>query len=281
MFVKFDSLQIGHEYDRPFLATLWGYQSFQAISKGVVTPNDTNYIILFVTKCKQIALQQYNDFIDGDLLFWEGEDKHGSDQRIVKAKSSNDEIYLFYRETHHMPFIYFGRIYMAEFQQNLAKPSEFIFQINSLPRVLDIVDDINQNTNDFTGIDETEKQALLKSRIGQGSFREDLIRLWGSCSLTGLLNVSLLKASHIKPWRDSTNSERLDQYNGLLLTPNYDLLFDWGLIAFRENGNIIISTQLSQEDRHAFQADKSLMLRNIFPGNQPFLEYHRDKILRA
>jgi putative restriction endonuclease len=281
MFVKFDTLQIGHEYDRPFLATLWGYQSFQAISKGVVTPSETNYIILFVTKSKQIALQQYNDFIDGNLLFWEGEDKHGSDQRIVNAKRREDEIHLFYRETHHTPFIYFGKIYLSEYQQNLAKPSEFIFQIISLPKVFDIVDDINQRSTDFEEVGETEKQALIKSRIGQGSFREDLITLWGSCSLTGLKNVSLLKASHIKPWRDSINSERLDPYNGLLLTPNYDLLFDWGLIAFRENGKIIISNQLSRDDRHAFQADESQTLRKVFRRNLPFLEYHRDKILRA
>jgi hypothetical protein len=106
MVVKLDTLQIGREYGRPSLVTLWDYQSFQAISKGVVTPSDTNYIILFVTKSKQIALQQYNDFIDGNLLFWEGEDKHGSDQRIINAQSRNDEVHLFYRETHHTPFIW-------------------------------------------------------------------------------------------------------------------------------------------------------------------------------
>jgi hypothetical protein len=281
MLVKFDTLQIGREYDRPFLANLWGYQSFQAISKGVVTPSDTNYIILFVTKSKQIAFQQYNDFIDGNLLFWEGEDKHGSDQRIVNAKSRKDEIHLFYRETHHTPFIYFGIIYLTEYQQNLAKPSEFIFQINSLPKFPDIVDDINLHSKDFLEIVETEKQALIKSRIGQGGFREDIIKLWGCCSLTGLKNISLLKASHIKPWRDSSNFERLDPYNGLLLTPNYDLLFDWGLIAFRENGQIIISNELSRDDRHAFQADENQRLRKVFPENQSFLEYHRAKILRA
>jgi predicted restriction endonuclease len=163
----------------------------------------------------------------------------------------------------------------------MASPSEFIFQIGSLSKVPDIVDDINSHTNDFSEIDETEKRALIKSRIGQGDFREDLIKLWGSCSLTGLKNISLLKASHIKPWRDSTNSERLNPYNGLLLTPNYDLLFDWGLISFIENGQIILSDKLSKDDRRAFQADESQRLRKIYPENRPFLEYHCDKIFRS
>lgn len=280
MVVKFDTLKIGREYDRPFLATLWGYQSFQAISKGVVIPSETNYIIIFVTKSKQIALRQYNDFIDGNLLFWEGEDKHGSDKRIINAKNRKDEIHLFYRETHHTPFIYFGIIYLTEYQQNQGKPSEFIFQINSLPQIPDIIDDINLHFNDFLEIDETEKQALIKSRIGQGGFREDLIKLWGSCSLTGLKNISLLKASHIKPWRDSTNSERLNPFNGLLLTPNYDVLFDRGLIAFRENGRIIISGKLPIGDRDIFHVENNQHLRGIFPENREYLEYHRDNVLR-
>jgi hypothetical protein len=280
MVVRFESLHVGREYDRPYLAALWGYQSFQAISKGVVTPSGTNIIVLFVTRSKQVALQQYNDFIDGDLLFWEGEDKHGSDQRIINAKNRKDEIYLFYRETHHTPFVFFGRIHLTDYQQNESTPSEFIFQISSLPMVPDAVEDINLHANELAGIAETERRALIKSRIGQGNFRKDLIRLWGSCSLTGLRNISLLKASHIKPWRNSTNVERLDPYNGLLLTPNHDLLFDWGLIAFRDDGRIIISKRLSPNDRYAFQTDQDQMLRKTYPENRPYLEYHRDNVLQ-
>ena len=48
--ISFDTIEIGVEYDRPELARIWGYQGFQAISKGVVTPRGTNFIILFVTK---------------------------------------------------------------------------------------------------------------------------------------------------------------------------------------------------------------------------------------
>ena len=67
--VNFNSLKFGQAYERPFLAKLWGYQSFHAISKGVVAPAGTNYIIFFVTKDKQEVLTQYNDYIDGNMLF--------------------------------------------------------------------------------------------------------------------------------------------------------------------------------------------------------------------
>ena len=64
MAIDFRSIKFGQSYERPFLAKLWGYQSFHALSKGVVTPTDTNYIIFFVTKEKQETLTQYNDYID-------------------------------------------------------------------------------------------------------------------------------------------------------------------------------------------------------------------------
>ena len=80
MQISFKALEFGQSYERPFLAKLWGYQSFHAISKGVITPANTKYIILFVTKDKQQALPQYNDYIDGNMLFWEGEEKHSSDK---------------------------------------------------------------------------------------------------------------------------------------------------------------------------------------------------------
>ena len=68
--VCLDSLVIGQKYERSYLAKLWGYESYHAISRGVVTPIGTNLIILFVTKNKQQSLTQYRDCIEGDLLYW-------------------------------------------------------------------------------------------------------------------------------------------------------------------------------------------------------------------
>lgn len=75
---------------------------------------------------------------------------------------------------------------------------------------------------------ETVREAIVQSRIGQGMFRDDLKKYWGEkCAVTGCELVKTLKASHIKPWRSSNNTERLDVYNGLLLIPNLDSAFDY------------------------------------------------------
>ena len=278
MSVGFELLQVGQSYERPFLAEIWGYKSFHAISRGVVTPSNTNYLIFFVTKEKQAVLPQYNDYIDGDLLFWEGEDGHRSDQRIVDTTRSRDEIHLFYRDTHHSPFVYFGEITLLEYQIKSEDPSEFIFQVSSVQSDTDIFREVREYASEYDTLAETEQDAIVKSRIGQGSFRKNLIRLWGSCSITGLHNISLLRASHMKPWKTSTNSERMNPYNGLLLIPNYDLLFDKGLITFNREGQIIISKSLSRFSQRVFHVDNRLNLRGVFEQNKAFLDYHNQSV---
>jgi len=78
--------------------------------------------------------------------------------------------------------------------------------------------------------DETERWSQVRTRIGQGEFRKKLITYWNGCAVTDCKLIKILRASHIKPWRFSTNAERLDEYNGLLLLPSIDSLFDAGLI---------------------------------------------------
>ena len=85
--------------------------------------------------------------------------------------------------------------------------------------------------------DATERDALTKARIGQGRFRCDVSKVWGIgevCALTGLAIPELLTASHVRPWRDSSNEQRLDPCNGLLLVAHADRLFDRNLLSFRE-----------------------------------------------
>lgn len=278
--VDFISLNFGQAYERPFLAKLWGYQSFHAISKGVVTPAETKYIIFFVTKDKQETLTQYNDYIDGNMLFWEGEEKHSSDKRIVEANRNGDEIHLFYREVHHMPFVYFGKISLTDFQLRENAPSEFVFRINDLSSEIDAFKEVREHAVEYNALTVTEQEQIVRSRLGQGNFRRNVIRLWGSCSVTGLQNVSLLRASHIKPWKDSDNQERLTPYNGLLLIPDYDFLFDRGYITFETNGTVLISQRLSSFARKVFDVKEDLHLRKIFPESKDYLEFHRSTIFK-
>jgi putative restriction endonuclease len=280
MQISFTSLEFGHSYDRPYLAELWGYQSFHPLSKGVVKPAATKFIIFFVTKEKQEVLTQYNDYIDGNMLFWEGEEKHGSDKRVVDANKNGDEIHLFYREIHHTPFVYFGRISLTDYQLRDKEPSEFVFRIEELSTDEDAFKEVREHAAEYKALDKTEQEQIVKSRLGQGAFRKNVIRLWGSCSVTGLQNVSLLRASHIKPWKNSSNHERLYPFNGLLLTPNYDFLFDKGFLTFKSNGSIVVSERLSPFARKVLNVSDDLRLRNVFPENKEFLDFHGAEVFK-
>jgi predicted restriction endonuclease len=87
---------------------------------------------------------------------------------------------------------------------------------------------------------------LIKARIGQGKFKKLLIKRECKCALCGVTDPRVLIASHIKPWSVSTNEERLDVNNGLLLCPNHDALFDKHLISFDKQGKIVISQTLDE-----------------------------------
>ena len=124
----------------------------------------------------------------------------------------------------------------------------------------------------------TEKQNLVKCRIGQGSFREKLIEFWQGCSVTGFENIEILIASHIKPWSNSSNEERLDVYNGFLLTPNLDKLFDKGYISFDTNGKILISEKLKDFQKLGINNNMKI---SISPEHKKYLDYHRNEIFKT
>jgi hypothetical protein len=129
MFVSFDNLHVGNSYSRKQLAKTWGYSSYQAIARGVVTPRDDNKIILFVTEEKQISAEQYQDKLGDEHLHWEGPNHHFAEDRIIKASQTGDEIHLFYRRRHHSDFIYYGKVWLVTCQKNTNCPSSFVFKI--------------------------------------------------------------------------------------------------------------------------------------------------------
>ena len=138
-----------------------------------------------------------------------------------------------------------------------------------------LVDDIEAIRKDRT-ISETQKELLTFARIGQGKYRKDLIELWGKCSVSECNMTDLLIASHIKPWSESSNEEKLDRYNGLLLLPNYDKLFDKHLISFDDDGKIIISSQIKEEEYKVLGISANDKLFNVFEENKPYLKIHRE-----
>jgi hypothetical protein len=156
----------------------------------------------------------------------------------------------------------------SDFKAALNKYRKFIAEKS------DLIDDIEAIIKDEI-IPKTEKEQLISARIGQGNYRNKLINLWKKCAVSECKMTDVLIASHIKPWRKSTNKERLDRYNGLLLLPNYDKLFDKGLISFEDNGKIIISPLIKEEEYKVLGISPNDKLFKVYPENKPYLEEHR------
>ena len=156
----------------------------------------------------------------------------------------------------------------SDFKAALNKYRKFIAEKS------DLIDDIEAIIKDEI-IPKTEKEQLISARIGQGNYRNKLINLWKKCAVSECKMTELLIASHIKPWKESTNKERLDRYNGLLLLPNYDKLFDKGLISFEDNGKIIISPLIKEEEYKVLGISPNDKLFKVYPENKRYLEEHR------
>lgn len=140
---------------------------------------------------------------------------------------------------------------------------------------------LNPAFQDFVEkLGETERETLIKARVGQGAFRDALIARWKGCSVTGCAALSLLVASHIKPWsKCTTPTERLGAANGLLLTPNLDKLFDCGLITFDDRFRICLSPKLKQGVAIQLNVDANMRLKSMADKDMlPFLEWHEKNI---
>ena len=101
------------------------------------------------------------------------------------------------------------------------------------------------------------------------------------CRVTGVEMIQHLRASHIKPWRDSTPAEKLDGNNGLLLSPHIDHLFDRGYISFAPNGSLMVSSQISKDILEAWNIDPNLIVSNFSTEQSEYLRYHNDNVFKG
>jgi hypothetical protein len=146
----------------------------------------------------------------------------------------------------------------------------------------DFLDEIaEKNLLSNKGISETEKEQLVKARRGQGLFRSQVELVEPCCRVTGVSLREHLRASHIKPWRDSDNKEKLDGNNGLLLAPHVDHLFDRGYISFQDDGCILVSPLLDSSILLAWNINKNLTVGLFNSIQKNYLAYHRDQVFKA
>lgn len=152
--------------------------------------------------------------------------------------------------------------------------------------VLEYIKNYDSERNDFiskissNNIEGKEKDVLVKSRVNQSIFRENLLKKYNNqCCLCELSIPDLLISSHIKPWSVSDSNEKVDVNNGLLLCANHDKLFDKGLISFDENGNIIISSKLSNMDKKLSNIQNDNKIELDYNMNN-YMKYHRRYIFK-
>jgi len=174
-------------------------------------------------------------------------------------------------------------------QIGFVTPTLHIGNDNQIPEVeidlpgVDEWEAVERQKIETCELPDTERHALIKSRLGQGRFKENVSRFERYCRITRVSNPVHLVASHIKPWRESNNEERLSGGNGLLLTPSIDHLFDRGFISFDDSGETLISPVADQDSlrRMGVDPDRPPRVGSFNSDQRSFLNHHRTSIFLA
>lgn len=173
-----------------------------------------------------------------------------------------------------------GQILMAllDMQQvrELDQPPVYVIDYETNAQMLDDIHHIEADAS----VPETQRLQLAKARIGQGFFRKQVILLDPVCRVTGVTDTRLLIASHIKPWREASNAERLSGYNGLLLSPHVDALFDEQFITFEDDGRMRVHPSLSHDVLERWSIDPEKRVERFRPEQTSFLTRHRELFTR-
>lgn len=181
-----------------------------------------------------------------------------------------------------IPKVFTSKKQCAQFYMSAIPSAAGVLLLSHIQSTAYIVDNFDMPDNAIEKEDvadrETVREIVIKARIGQGPYRKNLIDIWnGKCSATGLSYTELLIASHIVPWSVcEPSSERIDPYNGFLLSPNIDKLFDKGLISFTDEGKLLLNESITDEVLDKLGISKSLQISAIKPQNLPYLARHRE-----
>lgn len=177
-------------------------------------------------------------------------------------------------------------VYLAEVPEAMALVLQALIGMQ-LPCFADVV--LNKSHDEQDAVEEeriandanipsTEKLQLIKARRGQGLFRKRVESIEKACRVTGVTFKPLLRASHIKPWCGSTNAEKLDGNNGLLLAPHIDVLFDKGYISFSDSGDLLVSKKLPIDVLSRWGAQPGINVGDFACGQKAYLDYHRGSV---
>ena len=277
----------GNEYKRKELHDFFGGQR----QGGISTPKNHPYI--FIISSKRGKDHGYVDgWIDENKYFlYTGEGQIGDMEfkggnRAIRDHYENEKRILLFQETkktfiefkEELELIDYSFIQTLDSENTNRKAIQFKFAAENISKKLDIDNEkrIVKNSKSHLKPNKTERKGLVTSRVGQGFYRQELIKKFDNkCAVTGINLEEILIASHIIPWRHSNDEERLDVENGILLSPLYDALFDKNLISFQDNGDII-SKQI-QDTELISLVDINANIK-IAEGMKKYLINHRSQL---
>lgn len=245
---------------------------------GYVTFNNELYVFVTIEGAGRTGHNYHNRFLENDLLEWHGKTNSHIGQPLIKKIINNEiKIYIFIRYNDKPQFTYIGLGKCIKYFDE--SPVRIYFDYEK--RNLQVLERENiEKIENLENISVTEKETIIKSRVGHSKLKEILLNNLKKCQLCNIKKEELLIASHIKPWSKSNSQERLDLNNVLLLCPIHDSLFDKGFISFNDNGEIIISNALSEEDILSLNIDKTLKIA-LNEKQKEYMEYHRENIFKC
>ncbi len=262
---------------------------------GISTPKEHPLVIAFTGEAG--VSHGYHDFWDdAEVFHYFGEGQVGDMKYVAGNRAIGEHVkdgkalVVFQMMGKGRPYRYLGRFMCLSSYVQPGTPdregqprSAIVFRLRSLETSLGLsAGESDQAEIDaaFDDVGATTTRRETEVRTKQRLFRERLIGVEKGCRLTGIEDLRFLRASHIKPWADSTHSERVDGENGLLLAPNADLLFDRGWISFSSSCRLLVSSQLPIEVHDRLGLDlNNRVPRGVFSKRQlDFLEFHRETI---
>ena len=306
-----DKFILGDFYSKKTLSEIINEPNLKLVREGLYYCKNSNSTFLFVelVKVNKPERFRFNDKFQGEYFHWDSQTtQHINSPKIQEIINKEVEVFLFCREypkvkSKTQPFIYCGILDYLEYDKKTSKPVHIIFQCldyndeSSNDHLLNLYtwspDKVGRKSSDLKDMSgkvsdrrkknikkptKTERKGLVTSRVGQGWYRREILNRWNNmCSVTNCELSKILISSHIVPWSESNDQEKLDVGNGILLSPNLDSLFDKHLISFEDNGDIMISKNLTTKDLQTLGIYRDMKLRKVYDDMKSYLKKHRSK----
>ncbi len=311
--MSFNSLVLGNKYSKKDLSEIFGNPNISIVREGIYNvSNSDSFFFVDLEKKEKEKKFSYSDYFEEDYFHWDSQIvQHINTPKIQEIVNGERTPHLMIRITPKIknvtqPFVYCGRLKYYQYEEGTSKPVHIVFQN------IDFQDDtenedllkiyswksnktgktkkskINkqgviskERVINYKKPNKTERSGLVTSRVGQGYYRQKIREKWNyKCPVTGCEVLSILISSHILPWSECNDDERLDVENGILLSPDVDALFDKHLISFTNDGEMILSNRITEQQLNRLGIPTDVVI-TISQGMKRYLGKHREKTING